>query len=714
MGFRTKLDFSSNRQAKQDVRTIQVLSGTTTFGVPFSALTTGPDLSTSAITSSMINISSTFSGNNTTTIFNWYNPNMALAEAYFSSITPSNSATTQNSGPVYTNGVTTIIDGNTVNLTYTGVSFDISVSAMTDLGGGNYSGTVNTFVLDFLSASTLDFTGRTIWVDVSGITRTEKLIITNNPQPGYVLTCLDSEGLSEWQYNGSSSGSTIWTAGTGMNSAVLGGSNGVASNNNAVSEGYQTTASGIYSHSEGLNTLSSGCSSHAEGYYTSAVGFASHAEGGNIENPITLAFGESSHAEGVGTTSYGCASHAEGSRGKAFGDYSHAEGRCTISCGNSSHAEGISTTAYNDFSHAEGYNTITSGCSSHAEGYYTIAYSDYSHVEGYCTSAIGDAGHAEGHVTIACGNYSHAEGIGTTANGEGSHAEGYYTIAYSDYSHAEGDNTEACGYGSHAGGLDTIASGYTSFVHGNNSCALSTSTIVLGDNIVGNLANVTYVEDLIINNLTSTDPLATDANGMIVAGTSDIRLKQNINQLNNSLSIINKLRGVSFEYTKESNMGDGLRYGFIAQEVQQFIPEIVRQRSKTDGMLSLNYTEIIPLLVEAIKELSETKSFLETQTILAEDNNIELNYNGTQLTSVGGGLIVLHAISQDNAAELKTDSEGNWLTNNDLKPKAITIPLYTPTSSNDEKGNDGNITRDDNYLYIKTTNKWKRINLEDF
>ena len=41
---------------------------------------------------------------------------------------------------------------------------------------------------------------------------------------------------------------------------------------------------------------------------------------------------------------------------------------------------------------------------------------------------------------------------------------------------------------------------------------------------------------------------------------------------------------------------------------------------------------------------------------------------------------MLHAISQDNAAELKTDSEGNWLTNNDLKPKAITIPLYTPTS----------------------------------
>ncbi len=48
---------------------------------------------------------------------------------------------------------------------------------MTDLGGGNYSGNVLTKTLNILSANTLDFTGRTIWVDVSGITRTDKLII---------------------------------------------------------------------------------------------------------------------------------------------------------------------------------------------------------------------------------------------------------------------------------------------------------------------------------------------------------------------------------------------------------------------------------------------------------------------------------------------------------------------------------------------------------
>ena len=42
------------------------------------------------------------------------------------------------------------------------------------------------------------------------------------------------------------------------------------------------------------------------------------------------------------------------------------------------------------------------------------------------------------------------------------------------------------------------------------------------------------------------------------------------------------------------------------------------------------------------------------------------------------------------------------------------IPNYTPTSSNDTYGNVGNITTDDDYLYIKTNNGWKRTSLQSF
>lgn len=135
--------------------------------------------------------------------------------------------------------------------------------------------------------------------------------------------------------------------------------------------------------------------------------------------------------------------------------------------------------------------------------------------------------------------------------------------------------------------------------------------------------------------------------------------------------------------------------------------------------MGVHYDNVTALLVEAIKELSTGSSivnntYLETQTVLAEDNNIELNFNGNHITAVGGGLRVLHAKGQDNASELVTDNEGNFVTNNDFKPNALTIPFYTPSSTNDVNGNEGNITRDDNFLYVKTSTGWKRTNLENF
>jgi hypothetical protein len=182
MAFRTKLDYSDNRQIKQFEKSRTVLSGGTSFGVTFSALTSGPDLTTSADTETYTTLASTFSGNGTTTIYSWYDPIMVIGEPYLSAITPSLSATTQLiEEPVFSGVTTIVIDGNTAALLYTGVTFDVTPIAFYDLGGGNYSGTVETLDLTTYSASSLDYTGSTVWVDVSGITRTERLKITNVP-----------------------------------------------------------------------------------------------------------------------------------------------------------------------------------------------------------------------------------------------------------------------------------------------------------------------------------------------------------------------------------------------------------------------------------------------------------------------------------------------------------------------------------------------------
>jgi len=179
MEFRTKIDFSSNRQVTQYSETNTHLSGGTTFGMPFNTLVSGPDLTTTGITSTITGGISTFSGNSGTTIYTQWRSGMQLAYSTLSAITPSNSGVTQNTGTIFTAATQTIIDGNTVNLSYTGVSFDITPISMSSLGGGNYTGTSYSQTINFYSAGTLDFTGRTIWVDVSGITRTNTLLADN-------------------------------------------------------------------------------------------------------------------------------------------------------------------------------------------------------------------------------------------------------------------------------------------------------------------------------------------------------------------------------------------------------------------------------------------------------------------------------------------------------------------------------------------------------
>lgn len=726
MDFRTKLDYSDNRQLKQRERTITTLSGTTTFGVPFSALTSGPDLSATAQTSQFLGVVSTYSGNSATTVFTWGIPNVSIVEPYISALTPSNSGVSQNINAIFNSSSSTIIDGNLVNLTYSGVSAqNFYAITMTEPTPGNYTGTVST---DFFvySAKTLDFTGRTIWVDSKEILRTKKLIVSNNPQPGYVLTCINSEGMVEFQpVSGSSSGNTYWSASTGVNAIVTKFSNSIASGTSSLAEGSLNIAGGDYSHAEGLSTRAFGYTSHSEGVSAIASGDSSHAEGS-----VTRTFGYASHAEGGSTTSIGDFSHAEGTSTISSGNSSHSEGYYTEANGNYSHSEGNQSTAFDEGSHSEGVLTTAIGIAAHSEGYISRAIGQYSHSEGSSTRAIGTSSHAEGDNTRASGSYSHAEGSSTTASGafgshaEGdnttasgasSHAEGWFTTANGQYSHSEGSLTTANGTSSHAGGVSSRANGSFSFVHGFNSEANGSSTIILGDNITGSTNNIVYVSDLIIDGLVNTDPIATDANGKIVAGTSDIRLKKNIVDLPSPLDVVKNLRGVAFEYTDESNMGPGIRFGFIAQEVQEIVPELVRFRAKGDGMLNLSYTEIVPWIVEAIKELtSGSEKILETQTIASEDNNIELNYNGTKLTSIGGGISVISGISDKVNAEFILNSDGDWITNNHIIPSGLIIPYYTPTSSNDTYGKIGEIVNDDTYLYIKTKSGWLRSMLEKF
>ncbi len=80
---------------------------------------------------------------------------------------------------------------------------------------------------------------------------------------------------------------------------------------------------------------------------------------------------------------------------------------------------------------------------------------------------------------------------------------------------------------------------------------------------------------------------------------SDIRLKQEIATIQHPLGLIMQLRGVTYEWKKTGEP----TIGFIAQEVEEVIPQIVA--TDENGYKSMDYTKIVPILVEANKELQE-------------------------------------------------------------------------------------------------------------
>jgi endosialidase-like protein len=101
---------------------------------------------------------------------------------------------------------------------------------------------------------------------------------------------------------------------------------------------------------------------------------------------------------------------------------------------------------------------------------------------------------------------------------------------------------------------------------------------------------------------------------------SDRRWKKNIKPLSESLSIICQLRGVQFQWKnddyKEMNFPDGMKIGFIAQEVENVLPDLVH--TGVDGYKSVEYANVTPVLVEAIKELKA-----ENDDLKLENKNIK-------------------------------------------------------------------------------------------
>ncbi|SRR5258706_10192989 len=80
---------------------------------------------------------------------------------------------------------------------------------------------------------------------------------------------------------------------------------------------------------------------------------------------------------------------------------------------------------------------------------------------------------------------------------------------------------------------------------------------------------------------------------------SDARLKTNIQPLANVLNRLTSLNGYSYNW-KNEQLDQSRQIGLLAQEVENNFPELVKENDK--GVKSVNYSGLIPVLIESIKE----------------------------------------------------------------------------------------------------------------
>lgn len=163
-----------------------------------------------------------------------------------------------------------------------------------------------------------------------------------------------------------------------------------------------------------------------------------------------------------------------------------------------------------------------------------------------------------------------------------------------------------------SGNSDTkmaISTGVTLYY--NNVSRLSTTSS--GVTINGGATATTFHGNgnaLVLDNNSSLD-----AKYLAIEGSpSDQSLKDNKQQLTESLDKVNQLTGYEFDWNdKASSVGnEGHDIGLIAQEVEDVVPEVVGV-TKTTGVKTVRYDKLVPLLIESIKTLTSRVETLESQ-----------------------------------------------------------------------------------------------------
>lgn len=218
---------------------------------------------------------------------------------------------------------------------------------------------------------------------------------------------------------------------------------------------------------------------------------------------------------------------------------------------------------------------------------------------------------------------------------------------------------------------------FTASKSGNTQFVISNSgNVGIGQSNPANDKLEVFGDARVGNALTNGCLKSFDGTALVGSCSSDLRLKKNINSIENVLSKLNLLRPVTYNMRADEFPEYGFRpstaYGLIAQEVEQIFPQLVS--TDEPGYKTVKYgTELSMLTLAGLNELTtqvnyltntQGTSIIESGDLLIEKQNNEYfikNNNGSILKSIVGfghllsakistGLIQAKEASFDNLA----------------------------------------------------------------
>lgn len=385
--------------------------------------------------------------------------------------------------------------------------------------------------------------------------------------------------------------------------AIAIGTSNIASGVQSTALGILTSSTAAYATSMGHSTIASGATSTAMGYQTVASG------------QYAIAGGSWAQATGINSLSLGAHTIAKNYAATAFGSGTNAGGHTSTAMGTATIAKGYASTVigfYNDSLLTNDENSIAATTPlfivGNGDNHFARANAFMIRKDGkiYVDPSEKNDGTTNGHLLLFGVPHS-GEGIGSKRTPSGNR---FGIDFYTGY-----QNRMAITQGGNVGIGITNPSNPLSFP------AVLGKKISLYPGATGDVGFAVQGNQLLIysDNPNAWIRLGYDQGGVFtnnfdvygngnawlrgsLTQNSDERLKTNFSAITHALPLLSAISGYRYNWL-DKNLDTEKQIGLKAQEVKEVFPELVKQDA--NGVLGINYSGLIPVLISALKEMEE-------------------------------------------------------------------------------------------------------------